>query len=130
MRFVVVAVPEMVRPPVLVPLPIVVEAYEVRPLLNDWSAEKVFAVKTFGIVEELVMYESTRALVKYRFVPSATLVVRSPKVEVAKFVRAPVPPFDPRSPYEKVVAPVPPFETVRAVARVSAPFEAKDDVAD
>jgi hypothetical protein len=63
-------------------------------------------------------------------VPSATFVVRRPRDEVAKFVSAPVPPFEPMRPYENVVAPVPPFATVSACARVSAPLLAKDDVAD
>lgn len=38
-RLVVVAVPEMVRPPAAVPLPMVVEAYEVRPPLNERSVD-------------------------------------------------------------------------------------------
>ena len=44
LRFVVVAVPYTVRPPDVVPLPIVVEAWEMRPLWNVWRAVQVLAL--------------------------------------------------------------------------------------
>ena len=43
--------------------------------------------------------------------PAKPFVEATEKVDVAKVVSAPVPPFDPMSPYGKVVAPVPPFAT-------------------
>lgn len=46
-RFVVVAVPETVRPPAAVPLPIVVDAYDVSPPLNERSVDVAFEGKRY-----------------------------------------------------------------------------------
>ena len=45
LRLVVVAVPEMVSPPVVEPLPIVVEAWDISPCWKVWSAVHVFALE-------------------------------------------------------------------------------------
>ena len=54
--------------------------------------------------------------------PSETFVVRRPKDEVAKVVRA-EPPFEPTRPYEKEVAPVPPraIVSVPVVSEIAMP---------
>ena len=56
-------------------------------------------------------------------VPSATLVVRRPRDEVAIWVSGLVP-FPRTRPYAKVDAPVPPFAILRSFARLSDPKDA------
>ena len=112
---------------VLVPFDPVKSASAVVPL-KVFVFEKVFAVYVFGIVVELLMYESTRALVKYRLLPSATFVVRSPKVEVESCWYEP-PAYEPRRmpAAEGFAMPVPPPPAVKVPLReevkVRAPFE-------
>src|SRR5580704_11471912 len=70
-----------------------------------------------------VSAETARALVKYKFVPSATFVVSNPSDEVAMLVSAPVPPGESTRPYENEVAPVPPLPTPSVPVKRFVPIE-------
>jgi len=72
---------------------------------RNWSVPRV---------EVALMRASARAFVKYRFVPSATLVVRRPRVEVESCWYAP-PAYEPRRMPAAVglVMPVPPLPAAK-----------------